>query len=205
MKFHHIVLVLVTVLQVATYAQGESIKPIRVGVKLLSPNIGGFTLEGVPPILENRLGLELEYTNLPFGNVAKPLIDYDGEVDASINVLAIGANFYLKNNQLARGPYFGASYMNFSVDTEVTANSSFDVKSEAKAEISTINLKLGTKTGKGAFFFGFEIGAGIPIDGPKGIFLSEADGKVEFEAFDKDDLPVPVLPIFNFSLGIALF
>ena len=181
--------------------QGQNdVKPLRVGARFLIPNVAGLHVEGILPILQNRVGIALDYSSIPFGGIAKPILDFDGDIDANINYLAVGANFYLKNTALARGPYLGVSYLKFSVDTE--ARSTLDLNTTATAEVSGVGFKLGTKTGKGAFFFGLELGAAIPVDGPKGTYVTEKDGFIQIEVFDEE---IPVIPILNFTLGVALF
>lgn len=179
--------------------KAQSTQYVRFGVRTLFPNIAGGHGEFVLPVGKRNLSIAGDFSRIPLGEILTNTLELDGEVDANYSYMSIGANFYPRSDERARGFYLGLSY------AKIAANSSYDDGTDAakaKISINTANLRLGTNAGKGAFMFGFEIGAGLPFGNIKGEYISVENGKYNKESYN-EPAPLGVLPILNLTLGLA--
>lgn len=179
--------------------KAQSTQYVRFGVRTLFPNIAGGHGEFVLPVGKRNLSIAGDFSRIPLGEILTNTLDLEGEVDASYSYMSIGANFYPRSDERARGFYFGLSY------AKIAASSSYDDGTDAakaKISVNTANFRLGTNAGKGVFMFGFEIGAGLPFGNIKGDYISVEDGQYSRESYN-EPAPLGVLPILNLTLGLA--
>jgi len=172
----------------------ESIKPLRIGVKIGVPSIATLTAEYVTPLLNNRIAFTLDY--FPFSaNIS--------DSDVKLNNLEIGANIYL--SEKGRGLYLGTGYFNFNSKITNIIETEFDDgtvdSGKTTIEFSTINLKIGAKLGR-TFYFRIEAGYGFG-NLPETIVITNDDGtqSVTEEIGDIGFLTSSGVPIFNFGFG----
>lgn len=176
-----------------------SIKRFSAGLKIGVPNIAGLSLEGVTPLLENRLAVFVDYSGF---NVN------DGETEVGLSYSEFGTNIYFGDK--GKGAYAGIGFGNLSAD--LTFYENLDGGGRGKGttglDIRSTNLKLGVKTG-GRFYFRFEVGYGLTGDIPENITvtLTEINGSQT----DTEDFEVPSIPglgtngllVGNFGFGIS--
>lgn len=112
----------------------ESVKPLRLGVRLGAPNLLTANLEYVTLLLDNRVAATLDYMSL------SQSID---DVSIKYNNLEIGTNIYLNNT--GKGLYASITYFSFKSDGDF-ADVDFDDESygdgKAQIDFSTVNLRL---------------------------------------------------------------
>ncbi len=82
-----------------------SIKRFSAGLKIGVPNIAGLSLEGVTPLLENRLAVFVDYSGF---NVN------DGETEVGLSYSEFGTNIYFGDK--GKGAYAGIGFGNLSAD-----------------------------------------------------------------------------------------
>jgi len=130
----------------------DSIKRISLGLKIGIPNIIGGTIEGVLPILGNRIA--------PYFNLSSFNLDVEN-VTAGLSYTEFGSKVYFGNK--GKGFFIGvgsskfASTLDFkdlSLDFGETGTGSVGL------DINTFIIKIGAKTG-GRVYFNFELGYGI--------------------------------------------
>jgi hypothetical protein len=131
----------------------DSIKRISLGLKIGIPNIIGGTIEGVLPILGNRIA--------PYFNLSSFNLDVEN-VTVGLSYTEFGSKVYFGNK--GKGFFIGvgsskfASTLDFkdlSLDFGETGTGSVDL------DIKNIFIiKIGAKTG-GRIYFNFELGYGI--------------------------------------------
>jgi hypothetical protein len=142
-----------------------------------------------------------DFSQLTFGNIAEPFLDEGTSlknIDATYRYYSFGANYYFAK-KYARGWYAGASYLKNMMRTEVKEVVGTALK--ADANIESVALRFGLNAGRGTFMFGFEVGAGVPLGNLKGGVYSREDGEIEFDELDEK---IPVVPILNVTIGVAL-
>jgi len=203
MKYSKFLLLCCLFVGFQSYAQDEvltstpeytSIKPLRIGVRIGSPNILTLNAEYVTPLLGDRVAATIDFMSL------SKTID-----DTSINYnnFEIGTNVYM--NPTGKGLYAGLTYFSFNGEgdfTEVEFDSGvYDGKGTIK--FSTINLKLGLKVGRKVYF---RVEAGFGFGGlPSEITISSN----ETNEITIDDIPnipgigVSGVPVFNIGFGFA--
>ncbi|MEJ6557476.1 MAG: hypothetical protein QNL41_06270 [Flavobacteriaceae bacterium] len=133
-----------------------SIKRIAIGVKFGVPNIAGLSLEGVTPLLGNRIA--------PFFDYSSFNVNPD-EVEVGLTYTEFGSNIYFGNK--GKGVYAGIGFGSLDTDlvftnielTDDNGNSGNGTASISQS-LNTTNIKLGIKTG-GRFYFRLEVGYGI--------------------------------------------
>ena len=130
----------------------DSIKRISLGLKICIPNIIGGAIEGVLPILNNRIA--------PYFNLSSFNLDVEN-VTANLSYTEFGSKVYFGNK--GKGFFVGvgsskfASTLDFkdlSLDFGETGTGSVDL------DINTFIIKIGAKTG-GRIYFNFELGYGV--------------------------------------------
>ena len=176
-----------------------SVKRFSVGLKIGVPNITGLSLEGVTPLLDNRVAPFVDFSSFDVK---------DAETEIGLSYSEFGANVYFNNK--GKGAYAGIGFGNLS--TDLTFYEDLDVGSRGKGttglDIKSTNLKFGIKTG-GRFYFRFEIGYGFTSDVPDEITvtLTEINGtETETEFLDVPTIPglgTNGLLIGNFGFGLS--
>ena len=141
-------------------------KRVSVGVKFGIPNIAGLSLEGVTPLLDNRIA--------PFFDYSSFNINPD-ETEVGLSYSEFGSNVYFGNQ--GKGVYAGIGFG--SLSTDLTFNNitlddgngnSGTGNGKISQTLSTTNIKLGLKTG-GRIYFRLELGYGIG-DVPENVEVS---------------------------------
>ena len=164
---------------------------------MLVPNLAGVTGEVVLPILNNRLSLVGDFSQLPVLQFFDPFLD-DGESfgtdgNSYYQYYSGGINYYF-GKKYARGWYLGASYLKTTLDTQVGVL-------DGKADMDAAALRVGMKLGRKWFMFGFELGAGVPFGNLEGTLVKEVEGGEPFvELVDEN---IPVIPILNVTAAFA--
>ena len=132
------------------------IKRFSVGLKIGVPNIAGLSLEGVTPLLDNRVA--------PFFDYSSFNVNPD-EVEVGLSYTEFGTNIYFGNK--GKGVYAGIGFGTLSTDltfTDIVLSDNNENSGSGEATISpsinTTNIKLGIKTG-GRFYFRLELGYGF--------------------------------------------
>lgn len=176
-----------------------SIKRFSVGIKIGVPNIAGLSLEGVTPLLDNRVAPFVDFSSFDVK---------DAETEIGLSYTEFGTNIYFGNK--GKGAYGGIGFGNLS--TDLTFYENLDGGGRGKGtiglDIKSTNLKFGIKTG-GKFYFRFEVGYGLTSDVPDDITvtLTEIGGNgTETNTFE-----VPTIPgvgtngilLGNFGFGLS--
>ena len=133
-----------------------SIKRIAIGVKFGVPNIAGLSLEGITPLLGNRIAPFFDYSSFDVN---------PDDVEVGLTYTEFGSNIYFGNK--GKGVYAGIGFGSLDTDlvftnielTDDNGNSGNGTASNSK-NLNTTNIKLGIKTG-GRFYFRLELGYGI--------------------------------------------
>ena len=175
------------------------VKRLSVGLKIGVPNIAGLSVEGVTPLLDNRVAAFADFSGF---NVA------DGDTEIGLNYSEFGVNVYFSNK--GKGFYAGLGAGNLSTDLTFFEDLDGGGRGKGTTElaIKSTNLKLGIKTG-GRIYFRFEVGYGLTSDIPEEITvrLQEIGGsQTETDVFE-----VPTIPgvgsngilVGNFGFGIS--
>ena len=176
-----------------------SIKRFSVGLKIGVPNIAGLSLEGVTPLLDNRVAPFVDFSSFDVK---------DAETEIGLSYSEFGANVYFGNK--GKGAYAGIGFGNLS--TDLTFYEDLDGGERGKGtiglDIKSTNLKFGIKTG-GRFYFRFEVGYGLTSDVPDDITvtLTEIGGN----GTETDTFEVPTIPgvgtngilLGNFGFGLS--
>ena len=163
------------------------------------PNIAGVSLEGVTPLIDNRVALFADFSGF---NVN------DAETEIGLGYSEFGTNIYFGNK--GKGAYAGIGFGNLSAD--LTFYKNLDGGGRGKGttdlDIKSTNLKFGIKT-EGRFYFRFEVGYGFTSDVPDEITvtLTEIGGSQT----DTDTFETPTIPglgtngllVGNFGFGIS--
>lgn len=131
------------------------VKRLSFGIKLGIPNVAGLSLEGITPLLGNRIAPFVDFSSFPVNTV---------ETDIDLKYSEFGSNFYFGKE--GKGVYVGISFG--TLKPEITfKDQEFEEDGNrgtgtvvVSTEIKTTNLKLGIKTG-GRIFFRLELGYGI--------------------------------------------
>lgn len=189
----------------------SKVKRISLGVKIGVPNIAGLSLEGVTPLLDNRIAPYFDYSSFDIN---------PDEVEVGLSYSEFGVNIYLGNK--GKGAYAGIGFGSLNTDltfTNVTlsddnGNSGSGTVS-VNEKLSTTNLKLGIKTG-GRIYFRLEVGYGfgtIPSDIElRGTFSypdPNGNGQITGQGTDTEEFPtIPGVGtngilIGNFGFGIS--
>ena len=178
---------------------GPNIKRFSVGLKIGVPNIAGVSLEGVTPLLDNRVALFADFSGFDVN---------DAETEIGLGYSEFGTNIYFGNK--GKGAYAGIGFGNLSAD--LTFYENLDGGGRGKGttglDIKSTNLKFGIKTG-GRFYFRFEVGYGFTSDVPDEITvtLTEIGGSQT----DTDTFEIPTIPglgtngllVGNFGFGLS--
>ena len=176
-----------------------SIKRFSVGLKIGVPNIAGLSLEGVTPLLDNRIAPFVDFSGFDVK---------DAETEIGLSYTEFGTNVYFGNR--GKGAYAGISFGNLS--TDLTFYENLDGGGRGKGsiglDIKSTNLKFGIKTG-GRFYFRFEVGYGLTSDVPDDITLTLTE--IGGNGTETDTFEVPTIPgvgtngilLGNFGFGLS--
>ena len=176
------------------------IKRFSVGLKIGVPNIAGLSLEGVTPLLDNRVALYIDFSSFDVK---------DAETEIGLSYTEFGTNFYFGNK--GKGAYAGIGFGSLSTDLTFYENLDGGGRGNGTIglDIKSTNLKFGIKTG-GRFYFRFEVGYGLTSDVPDDITvtLTEIGGN----GTETDTFEVPTIPgvgtngilLGNFGFGLSL-
>ena len=200
---------LFTLTSVISYSQSEEIDSLKIedkskfislGTKIGIPNLASLNGEIVLPILDNHFAPYIDYGTFN--------LDIE-DTESDLNYAEYGINFYFSNK--GNGLYAGAGIA--ELDSEFTFNNlAFEENGDSQIgsaktnlDITTLNLKLGFKTG-GSIYFRFEIGYGMGSIPESIDFIATSNGITE--SFSED---VPAIPglnsggllISNFGFGLS--
>lgn len=175
------------------------IKRFSVGLKIGVPNIAGLSLEGVTPLLDNRVAPYIDFSSFDVK---------DAETEIGLSYSEFGANVYFGNK--GKGAYAGIGFGNLS--TDLTFYENLDGGGRGKGtiglDIKSTNLKFGIKTG-GRFYFRFEVGYGLTSDVPENITLTLRE--IGGTNSNEETFEVPTIPgvgtkgilLGNFGFGLS--
>lgn len=178
---------------------GPNIKRFSVGLKIGVPNIAGVSLEGVTPLLDNRVALFADFSGFDVN---------DAETEIGLGYSEFGTNIYFGSK--GKGAYAGIGFGNLTADLTFYENLDGGTRGKGTTDldIKSTNLKFGIKTG-GRFYFRFEVGYGFTSDIPDEITvtLKEIGGSQT----DTDTFEIPTIPglgtngllVGNFGFGLS--
>ncbi len=183
----------------------SKVKRFSLGAKIGVPNIIGGSVEGITPLLKNRVSLFIDYSRIN----PKVFIEVGGTERRSndkivIQYFEIGSNFYF--TKPGNGIYAGIGYGSLNVDVNIEGVN-FDVSGmkgvgsgSGNIKINTTNLKMGIKTG-GTIYFRAELGYGfgsIPKDvNVEGTFTYTAPGGTTLTVNGTAIEKFPEIPTIN--------
>lgn len=185
----------------------SKVKRISLGVKIGIPNIAGVSVEGVTPLLDNRIA--------PFFDYSSFTVNPD-ESEVSLSYNEFGTNVYFGNK--GKGVYAGIGLGNLETDiafeSQITEDgNSGTFRGKITNSLKSTNLKIGVKTG-GRIYFRLELGYGI-ADVPTafdvdGTFTYSLNGQTITEQNTQSE-DFPTIPgvteggilIGNFGFGIS--
>jgi hypothetical protein len=197
-KFNKIALIasLVAIFCVSNVLGQE--RPMRIGVKLGVPQLAGFNLEYVTPLLNKRLAADADITYIPISA---------GDATVTFLNLGIYANYYFFNE--GRGLYGGLGFDRLSLSAEqsvsVTAGTEV-ISATGKGDlgINMFAFKLGGKHG-GLFYFRWELGYALGIGSSDLEVSATATSSTGVTASQNEKVDVPYTggPIANIGFGFA--
>jgi len=186
-----------------SYAQDkQDINPLRVGLKIGTPNIIGGNLEFTTPLLDNRIALFADYSGFT--------IKEDGS-EVALKYIEAGTNVYFKNN--GKGLYASLSYGKLNLDgnysdAETVNGTLYEGEAEGSLDVSTLNVKLGAKLGN-KIYFRIEAGYGFG-DIPQEIEVTGTEKNTGTTKTDSVEIPndIPGIDesgylLFNIGFGIS--
>ena len=185
------------------------VKRLSLGIKLGIPNIAGISVEGITPILENRIAPFFDYSSFPVNT---------DETDIDLKYSEFGSNFYFGDQ--GKGVYFGIGFGALNTDI-VFRDENFNKdgnqgswEGKNSNKINTTNLKLGIKTGEKVYFrleLGYGIGSIPDTVEAKGTFTYDDSNGVKQSVSLTETQELPAIPgvssggvlIGNFGFGIS--
>lgn len=190
--------------QMETEARNDKdfkLRPFRIGAKLGFPNLVGGNIEYVTPLLNKRLAVSVDYSNLKSDWFLTIESDSDMDVTASTSFIEGGLNYYLFKP--GRGLYAGVGYHSLSFEATTTY---YDGAIEYINEThDSFAVKLGAKLG-GLFYFRPEIGyafSSIPTS-YQVQYTSETNERETYrEELDTDGVPAFLLNGFIANIGFG--
>ena len=187
------------------------IRPIRIGAKVGFPNIIGGNIEYVTPVLNNKLGFNLDYSQIKSDWLGMDNEEEYGDKTSNFDFRYIepGISFYFFKP--GKGLYTLLSYGMFQVDGTIRDVSHFedsDLKGTGTIDLShnSFNVKLGAKLG-GLFYFRPEVGYSfnsLPQSAHMDVLYE--DGSRERKSYEFEAEGTPYSPLFsglNANLGIG--
>ena len=185
------------------------VKRLSFGIKLGIPNVAGLSLEGITPLLGNRIAPFVDFSSFPVNTV---------ETNIDLKYSEFGSNFYFGKE--GKVVYVGIGFG--TLKPEITfKDQEFEEDGNrgtgtavVSTEIKTTNLKLGIKTG-GRIFFRLELGYGVGTI-PKTVELNgrftytDSDGNTQTDTgTETEDFPaIPGVStngvlVGNFGFGVS--
>ena len=176
------------------------VRHLRLGLRLLYPNIAGAHAEVLLPLLHNHISIVGDYSQVNFGIIPEFVFDEDihEDIGTTYQYYSIGGNYYFYP-KYARGWYAGASYLRQVGITNVKV-SIVEGNPRASTELDALALRIGLNIGRKAFFFGAEAGVGIPLGNIEGDMYTKDNGVLNWKRVDKK---ASLIPILNLTLGLA--
>ena len=186
--------------QVQDETASKKVNPLRIGVKIGSPNLVGGTAEWVTPLFDNRFAVFFDYSGIN--------ATYQDDIDAKFNYTEFGANVYFKNTGKGLYAGFGFGSMDFEgsySDARTYNGQVFEGKAHGDLQVDTFNVKLGAKLGN-RFYFRTEVGYGFG-DIPQEIEVTgTVNGQTDKGSEDIPDVPgisENGYPLINIGFGFA--
>ena len=185
------------------------VKRLSFGIKLGIPNVAGLSLEGITPLLGNRIAPFVDFSSFPVNTI---------ETDIDLKYSEFGSNFYLGNQ--GKGVYVRIGFGNLKPnitfkEQEFEENGNRGIGTAVvSTQIKTTNLKLGIKTG-GRVYFRLELGYGIgtiptTIELNGTFTYTDGDGNTQTETGSETE-DFPAIPgvstngvlVGNFGFGVS--
>lgn len=185
-------------------------KRISMGAKIGVPNIAGLSLEGITPLLNNRIAPYFDYSSFDIN---------PDDTEVGLSYSEFGTNVYFGDQ--GNGVYAGVGFGTLSTDlkfkniTLENGGNSGTGHGTVTQKLNTTNIKLGIKT-DGRIYFRLEIGYGFG-DIPEEV---EASGTFKYQNENGQTITstgtrievFPTIPgvgtsgvlIGNFGFGISL-
>ena len=189
-SIYYLLLIAILSISYSSQAQTETleerdykVRPVRLGLKLGFPNLVGGNLEYVTPLFNDKLAVNLDYSNLKSDwFISEETSDGTETTNLDFSYLEGGFNYYFF--KAGKGLYGGVSYnqMKFKGKTTEEKNGQQGT-GQIDYNHNSFNIKLGAKLG-GLFYFRPEIGYSFSSL-PKTIdYKVEYDGRTESETYD---------------------
>lgn len=186
------------------YAQDDKqdINPLRIGLKIGTPNIIGGNLEFVTPLLSNRIALFVDYSGFTIK---------EDKSKIALKYFEAGTNIYFKDS--GKGLYASLGYGTLNLDgkykdAETVNGTLYEGEATGGIDISTLNAKLGAKLGN-KIYFRIEAGYGFG-DIPQEIEITGTEKNTGTTQTDYVALPddIPGIDesgylLFNIGFGIS--
>jgi hypothetical protein len=198
-----LILILIVFFCTFTYAQDkQDINPLRLGLKIGTPNIIGGNVEFVTPLLNNRFALFVDYSGFTFKEDASKI---------ALKYFEAGTNIYFKKT--GKGLYASLAYGTLNLDgnykdAETRDGTLYEGEANGSIDVSTLNSKLGVKLGN-KIYFRIEAGYGFG-DIPKEIEVTGTEKTTGTTKTDYVDIPddIPGIDesgylVFNIGFGIS--
>jgi hypothetical protein len=129
-------------------AKEKKLRPIRIGAKIGFPAIIGGNLEYVTPLLNEKLAVSVDYSNIKSDwLVGEEQVDASNNDELNYTYIEGGLNYYFFKP--GRGLYGGLSYGNINIKGTVHYEDSRDI---LDASHGSLNIKLGAKLGGLSYF-----------------------------------------------------
>lgn len=186
-----------------SYAQDkQEINPLRIGLKIGTPNIIGGNIEYVTPLLNNRIAIFADYSGFTIKEDASKI---------ALKYFEAGTNIYFK--ETGKGLYASLAYGTLNLDgnysdAETVNGTLYEGEAEGSIDVSTLNAKIGAKLGN-KFYFRIEAGYGFG-DIPQQIEITGTEKNTGTTKTDyveiTDDIPginENGYIVFNLGFGIA--
>lgn len=178
----------------------KDVNPIRIGLKIGTPNAVGGSAEWVTPLFDDRFALFFDYSGIN--------VDIDDEGTADFKYAEFGTNIYFNNT--GKGLYASLGYgkMDFKgsyTDAVTFEGELFEGEAHGRLDVDTFNVKLGAKLGN-KFYFRTELGYGFGSIPEEILITGTVNGITETGVEEIPDVPgisENGYPLFNIGFGFA--
>ncbi|WP_324719397.1 hypothetical protein [Salinimicrobium sp. HB62] len=180
------------------------VRPVRLGLKLGFPNVIGGNIEYVTPLFNDRLAVNVDYSNIRSDWFLAEEDDDTETTELNFSYLEGGLNYYFF--KAGKGLYGGLSYGRFKFEGQTSVEKDGQ---EGIGEIdyshSSIGIKLGAKIG-GLFYLRPEIGYAFDsMPETVDYTANYEDGTSERETYDLvEELAVPDIFFKGFMANIGI-
>ena len=164
-------LVLVTAVNSKVFGQEN---PFRIGVKVGFPQVAGLNLEYVTPLLNKRLGVDVDYSYIPLS---------PNQATIKYTDFALFLNYYF--NHEGHGFYggIGYSHIGLKVTKDVNFADGSTQSGNADIGINALNIKIGGKYGK-LLYFRWELGGSLALNTPVFAVVATSNGVTNTKSFN---------------------